>query len=177
MSYELTIDAQRQAVQQVLGIWRKASGTPVSAKNTGTLQALDYCIIPKSVLSKNSRIDIMTLWQLVGAGSFTLNIQMNEAGWSPPGGGAGATLLYSNTASQGSPIIPSKVQFQNSLFAQFSGGLQSATGSGNIGTGSTVFSTYDFQNNDVELIFAAINPTADPTIYATLRGWSVEVTN
>lgn len=153
-----------------------SSGVPVSVTNTTSQQMLDYCIVPRAVLGKNSRIHIRTMWEVAAAsGNATLNVGMNEAGYTPPGNGGGGVYLFSGNAAAGQTLIESTVQFRNSLYAQASMFLGNKGASGSPGAGNVTLSTFDFESHDIEFTFLANNPTASTSYWTTLIGWSVEV--
>lgn len=160
--------------------WRAASGTPVSVVNSAALTLLDYCIVPKEVLSPSSEIHVRGIFNAVTpSGNCAVNVAMNQAGFTPAGNANGHTLLFNGNATTSNSllIVNSTIIFRNSLHAQISGMTGSAGGAGAAASNNLALSTYDFENNDVEIYFAALNATAANTHYATLLGWAVEVFN
>lgn len=158
------------------GVIKFSSGVPVTTANSTAQQQLDFCIIPRALLNKNSRIHIRTLWDVVSAsGNATLNIALNEYGYTPPGFGAGSSYLFSGTAAAGQSIIETSIQFRNSLYAQASMFLGNKGAPSSPGVGNITLTTYDFESHDVELSFLANNPTASTSYWTTLLGWSVEI--
>lgn len=145
-----------------------SSGVTVSTVNSAAMKLLDYAIVPRIWLTPNSRLHIRSFWSVVAAsGSATLNIQLNQAGYDPPGGGSGYTLIMNTVKSNGEMIYDTIVQLRNSLHAQISGQ----------GGNGAVLSTYDFESHDVEICFAAANPSASSSVFTALLGFNVEVLN
>jgi hypothetical protein len=156
----------------------KTAGPPIS-NLSATLSVLDYLIVPRVLFTKSSTIEIESYWQnqeTTSGNNATINIRMSEAGFQPVGNGNGNPLVLNAALGIGTAIVRTSVRFLNDLHAQVAGHT-ATTGAGPAGTGNISFSTWDFENFDMEIVFAGNASGATAGKALTFLGATVKVVN
>lgn len=147
---------------------------PASVVGTNNIYetVLATIVIPKDVLHKNSAIIVQHHWfvKTDGANKTRLCTQLVERN------AEGAETRFYNIdtgVNSGTYSARSEIVFLGSKFRQSSGQHYSTDGMGYTGTSAPMFSQYDFENNDLEIVFTG--ETLSATNSVTLLGATATV--
>lgn len=148
------------------------SGVPMFLTGTTNETILYFATIPSEYFNDNCIVEIDSMWHfLPTSGVLTRPVVMFNV--ENGGSSSGVRILNQSSAtSEGYWRSKSYIQFQGSKQRQVSGQPFTAVGLGSV-SGSPNYSTFDFENNNMDIYFTGQVSTASDKI--GLLNWNVKV--